>query len=128
MWCERKCGSDILVHAKFARGKTHDCLGMNLDRSYTGKLKVDMRHCTRSMEKEWSCEIKKENEPWNGIMFKADKNSKLLSEEAVKLFHRFAMKNMFYASELILTLKFALVSYLVVPESRRTKILEDFDE
>ena len=68
---------------------------MTLDYSDKGKLKVDMRDYIRSMEREWPYEIKKESKPWNGNLFKIDKNSKPLSEEVAKICHRFIMKNMF---------------------------------
>ena len=87
--------SDILVHVKVTRGKIHDYLGMTLDYSDTGKLKIDMRDYILSMESEWPYEIKKEYKPWNGNLFKIDNNSKPLSEEVAKLCHRFIMKNMF---------------------------------
>ena len=38
----------MLGHAKVTRGKIHDYLGMTLDYSDTGKLKVDMRDYLRA--------------------------------------------------------------------------------
>ena len=79
---------------KSTRGKIHDYLGMTLDCSDAVKLKVGMRDCVHSVEKEWTRAIKRKK-PWNGNLLKVEKNSKHLSEEVAKSCHRFIMKNMF---------------------------------
>ena len=94
-WCENKYGSDILGYLKVTRGNIHDYLEIILDYSNTGKLKIDMRDYICSMEKEQPYEIKIESKPWNGNLFKIDKNSKPLLEKVAKLYHRFIIKNIF---------------------------------
>ena len=41
-WLDTKCVDDEIGRAKAVRGKHHDRLGMKLDFSSKGKLKVDM--------------------------------------------------------------------------------------
>ena len=41
-WCENTYGSDDLVNVIVARGKIHDYLGMIMDFTQEGSLKIDM--------------------------------------------------------------------------------------
>ena len=84
---ENKYSSYILGYVKVTRGKIYDYLEIILNYSNTRKLKIDIRDYIRSMEKEQPCEIKIESKPWNGNLFKKDKNSKLLLEEGAKLYY-----------------------------------------
>lgn len=54
---------------KVTRGKVHDYLGMTLDYTDKGKLKIDMRDYIRNIAKEWPYELKRETKPWNENLF-----------------------------------------------------------
>ena len=81
-WLDTKCGDDEIGRVKAIRGKHHDCLGMKLDFSTKGKLKVDMRHCVKDVVEDFPCDFKSTDTvltPANENLFSVD-NSKLLDK------------------------------------------------
>ena len=48
-WLEMKYGDDEIGKVKSTRGKRHDYLGMTLDYTTPGKVKIDMKN----MSKTW---------------------------------------------------------------------------
>ena len=53
--CENtKCSDNEIQRVRAIRGKNHDCLGVKLDFSAKGKLKVDVRHCVKDTVKDLS--------------------------------------------------------------------------
>ena len=94
-WCESKHGSDKIGHAKAHRGKVHDCLGMNLDCTRKGVLRVEMKKYINNVIKDYPCDIKSNKTIWNDNLFKIDNDSPPLSIEETETFHTFAMKGMF---------------------------------
>jgi hypothetical protein len=52
-WCEKTYGSDDLGHVKVVRGKIHDYLGMILDFTDNGAMKVDMVYYIKGMFEEF---------------------------------------------------------------------------
>ena len=94
-WCESTYGSDINGHVKVNKGKKHDYLGMILDYSKQGCLRVDMRYYIRDMIKEFPYQIKKSRAPWTEKLFKVDKSAKKLDKIKKAIFHRYVMKCMF---------------------------------
>ena len=74
-WLDTKCGDNEIGRVKAVRGKHHDCLGMKLDSSSKGKLKVDMRHCTKSMLEDFPVKFKSTDTvltPANENLFSVD--------------------------------------------------------
>jgi hypothetical protein len=52
-WCEKTYGSDDLGHVKVVRGKIHDYLGMILDFTDNGAMKVDMVYYIKGIFEEF---------------------------------------------------------------------------
>ena len=95
-WLEATYGNDEIGHVTATRGKVHDYLGMTLDYSTPGVLKVDMRDYIRSMEEDFPDDLSgNPKTPWTEKLFKVDKTSNKLSEHRRQIFHSFVMKGMF---------------------------------
>ena len=95
-WCEDKYGSEELGHVTAVRGKRHDYLGVNLDFSEKGKLKVDMIYYIERMMKEFQHDVKESTRaPWSDKLFKVSTSAEKLDEERKSEFHTFVMKAMF---------------------------------
>ena len=93
-WCDSKHGSVGKVKVK--RGMTHDYLGMTLDYSDSGKLKVDMRkHTEKDLLEEFPFPVPMCKAPWNESMFKINSKSELLTPKEAEIFHTFTVKGMF---------------------------------
>ena len=54
-WLQKECGAVKDVTA--ARGKIHECLGMKLDCSTPGEVKIDMTDCVKNMIEEFPLEL-----------------------------------------------------------------------
>ena len=81
---------------KLVTGKKHDYLGMILDYSEKGKLKVEMKYYIENMIKDFPYELKsKTKTPWNDKLFKVNNTTKKLDEKRKSIFHTFVMKLMF---------------------------------
>jgi hypothetical protein len=52
-WCKKTYGSDDLGHVKVVRGKVHNYLGMILDFTDSGAMKVDMVYYIKGMFEEF---------------------------------------------------------------------------
>ena len=57
-WCEETYGSDGLGHVKVVRGKIHNYLGMIMDFTKEGALKIDTKYYIEKMLEEFPYEIK----------------------------------------------------------------------
>jgi len=97
-WLKTKYASDNIGKLKITRGNRHEYLGMVLDYSTPGVLKIDMTEYVKAMVKEFPYEIKGKGKfPWNDSLFKVDEDSKKLELGRSKVFHTFVMKGMFLA-------------------------------
>jgi hypothetical protein len=95
-WCEATYGSDDLGHVKVVRGKVHDYLGMILDFTEDGALKIDMRYYIEGMLAEFSYELGTQKAtPWTEKLLKVQQDAKKLDEERRSIFHTYVMKAMF---------------------------------
>ena len=95
-WCEEMYGSEENGHVTAVRGKRHDYLGINLDFSEKGKLKVDMKYYIEQMIAEFKHEVKDTKRAlWNDKLFKVSTSSKKLDKQRKAEFHTFVMKAMF---------------------------------
>jgi hypothetical protein len=95
-WCEKTPGSDDLGHVKVVRGKIHDYLGMILDFTDNGAMKVDMVYYIKGMFEEFPYPIgPAKATPWTEKLLKVNKDAPKLKEERRKAFHTFVMKCMF---------------------------------
>ena len=57
-WTESQYGSDEIGHVTVTRGTKHDYLGMILDYSQVGALKVDMKYYIEAMLEEFPEEVR----------------------------------------------------------------------
>ena len=55
-WIKDKYEDEEIAKARVTRGKKHDYLGMNLDCTKPGKVKVDMIDCTVKMVEDFPCQ------------------------------------------------------------------------
>ena len=96
-WLDTKHGDDEIGRAKAIRGKHHDCLGMKLDFSSKGKLKVDMRHCVKDMLEDFPVKFKSTDTvltPANNDLFSVD-NSKAIDKTQAEQHCTFVAKGSF---------------------------------
>ena len=84
---------------KLYRGKIHDYLGMNLDYTIKGEVKIPMIPYIKEMIQDF-CEHdpnpdKKANTPATEFLFKVDDESRLIGDSKAKVFHTFVAKALF---------------------------------
>ena len=97
-WCEQKYVSNLNGNFKLMEGKKHDYLGMILDCSIKGKLKVDMKKYIKDIVETFPENLsEKIGCPWNLRLFKINHESQLLDKDKRETFHIFVMKHMFLA-------------------------------
>jgi hypothetical protein len=78
------------------RGKVHDYLGMILDFTDNGAMKVDMVYYIKGTFEEFPYKIgPTKATPWTEKLLKINHSAPKLEEEQRKTFHRFVMKYMF---------------------------------
>ena len=95
-WLKDKYANDNIGEVKAKRGTKHNYLGMTLDYTSPGILKIDMTEYVKSMREEFPQKIKgRHATPWTENLFKVDTNAKRLGQERKKTFHTFVMKGMF---------------------------------
>jgi hypothetical protein len=95
-WLEQQYGDPRVNTVKVTRGKLHDYLGMTLDYTAPGQVKIDMTKYIKAMIDEFPEELPgKVNCPWNENLFKHDENSVTLSKDMRESFHTFVAKGLF---------------------------------
>ena len=84
---------------KLCRGKVHDYLGMNLDYTTKGEVKITMIPYIKDMIKDFrECDPspdKKANTPAAEFIFKVYDKSRLVDDSRAKVFHTFVTKALF---------------------------------
>jgi hypothetical protein len=94
--CENTYGSDDLGHVKVVRGKTHDYLGMILDFTDDGAMKVDMIYYIKGVLEDFPYPIGPTKvTPWTEKLLKVQNDAPKLEEERCSIFHTYVMKSMF---------------------------------
>ena len=79
-------------------GKKHDYLGMTLDYSIKGNLKVDMKQYVKDVVESFPGNLsEKIDSPWNTRLFNINDESQLLDKDKRETFHTFVIKCMFLA-------------------------------
>ena len=97
-WCEEQYGNEELGHIKVNNDKRIDYLGMIMDFSEEGILKLDMKYYIQSMLDEFPVQLKPiMTTPWTDKFFKVNKKSKKLDAERRAILHTFVMKGLFLA-------------------------------
>ena len=89
-----------LGEVKTSRGKKHDYLGMTLDYSVDGEVKIDMVEYVKKMVTEFPQDRLRGSEvsnPASENLFKVDKRSPKLDQEEAEMFHSFVLKGLFAA-------------------------------
>jgi len=95
-WLKDKYANDNIGEVKAKRGTKHNYLGMTLDYTSPGVLKIDMTEYVKSMIEEFPQKVQGRNAtPWTENLFKVDANAKQLEQERKETFHTFVMKGMF---------------------------------
>jgi hypothetical protein len=95
-WLQEKYASDNIRQVKATCGHKHDYLGMVLDFSSPGEVKVDMRYYIQAMIDDFSEELTgAEKYPWNDKLFKVDEKSQKLGKKQAEEFHTFVAKALF---------------------------------
>jgi len=96
VWLNKKYADDGIAEVKATFGKVHDYLGMTLDFTEGGVLKVDMKDYVNAMIEEFSENVKVERTcPWSEKLFKVDKTSRELDKKKAEEFHTFVAKGLF---------------------------------
>ena len=96
-WLDSKY-SDENGKVTITRGKVHVYLGMVLDFSVPGVLKIDMVDYVKEMLKkflEHDDLVKDTDAPWSDKLFAVDEKSKKLTKEKAETFHTFVAKALF---------------------------------
>jgi hypothetical protein len=81
---------------KVTRGKTHDYLGMVLDYSTEGEVKIDMKYYVKNMIELFNHELSdKYNTPASENLFKINEKSPKLTKEQAEEFHTTVARGLF---------------------------------
>jgi hypothetical protein len=96
IWLEKMYG-DGIGKVEATRGKRHHYLGMTLDYSTRGQVKVEMIGYIKSMIKSFPEEIGKKipTNPWSESLFKVNEKSNRLNLELREKFHTVVAKGLF---------------------------------
>ena len=95
-WAKKQYGS--IGELKIHKGKIHEYLGMKLDYSEPGKLKVDMIDYVKSMLSSFPREClkgAKVSSPWTEDLFKVPQKSPSLTREQAQQFHTATAQGLF---------------------------------
>ena len=80
-------------------GKKNYFLGMTLDYSIKGKLKVDMKQCIKDTLETYPENLSEKVDcPWNTRLFNRNDESQSLNKNKSETFYTFVMKCMFFAN------------------------------
>ena len=89
---------------KLCRGKVHDYLGMNLDYTNKGEVKITMIPYIKEMIKDFReydlIPDKKANTLAAEFLFKIDDKSRLINNPRTKIFHTFVSKALYATKRL----------------------------
>ena len=99
-WLNQKYGE--YGEVKATRGKVHNYLGMKIDFSNKGKVKIDMTEYTEKLLKEFREHYKLDGsaETPAGTDLFANKGGEILSNEMREVFHTFVAKGLFMSKRL----------------------------
>jgi hypothetical protein len=87
-WCKKTYGSDDLGHVKVVRGKTHDYLGMILDFTDDGTMKVDMIYYIKGMLEDFPYPIgPTKATPWTEKLLKVNEAPLSSKKSGAAYFH-----------------------------------------
>ena len=98
-WMQKHYGDPSINNVKVVRGKRHDYLGMVLDYSTPGVVKIDMNHYVQAMIDEFPEELNSQNakQPWNQDLFNINPDSQDLNKDHAAVLHTFVAKGLFLA-------------------------------
>ena len=97
-WVDALYGDDEIGRVKAVRGKKHDHLGMILDYSEKGKVKIDMRYYVKNMINQFNHQLtKKYNSPASEKLFKINPKSPKLDKDKAEHFHTTVARGLFVA-------------------------------
>ena len=97
-WLQKEYGK--LGEVKSSRGKKHDYLGMVLDYTTDGQVRIDMSEYVEKMVTEFpndALQGPKVSNPASENLFKVDKRSPKLDRDKAEIFHSFVLKGLFLA-------------------------------
>ena len=100
LWLKRQYGNEGLGEVKYTRGMYHEYLGMTLDYSEQGKLRIDMREYIKKTCNFYPEKLSETtNHPWGDKLFQVKENEVKLDDNQNSLFHTTVMKLMFLAKQ-----------------------------
>jgi hypothetical protein len=95
-WLKAMYASDGIGEEKATRGLKHDYLGMILDYTLSGTLKVDMTQYVKAVIEEFPEKSSGKSAcAWSENLFKVNEDAKKLDKKTAAIFHTFVMKGMF---------------------------------
>ena len=96
-WLEMKYGDEEIGKVKSTRGKIHDYLGMTLDYTSPGEVKIDMTKYVKDMVRDFPEKIDHGTvvNPATTKLFQVNNNSTQLNKKKAEQFHTFVAKGLF---------------------------------
>jgi hypothetical protein len=96
-WLDQIYGGHITGRVKATKGKFHEYLGMTLDYTKKGKVRVGMSQYVQNMIDAFPENIGSStvDVPWSKSLFKANHKSKKLDDERKSIFHTITAKGIF---------------------------------
>ena len=97
-WLEKQYGDPKIGKIKGSKGLVHDYLGINLDYTKTGVVKVDMRSYVKDILNDHDEKEIKEgqaSQPWTDGLFKIDESRRKLDSDKQDQFHTTVAKALF---------------------------------
>ena len=97
-WLEKTYGDKKIGQVKSTRGKVHEYLGMTLDFTNPGEVKIDMRDYVKKMVRDFPEELDHGDvvNPATSKLFQVSPQSKQLAKQKVKYFTHSLRKGFFY--------------------------------
>jgi hypothetical protein len=98
-WLEKMYGDNDIRKVKATRGTRHDYVGMTLDYSKSGQIKVDMTDYIESISgiRTYPEDVgeRSATTPWYESLFKVSEKSKRITSELQEKFHTIMAKGLF---------------------------------
>jgi hypothetical protein len=123
-WLKKTYGNSKTGQVKAKRGKLHDYLGVKLDYSTPGEVKVEMIDYIKSMIKDFPEEIgnKVMNTPWSEGLFKISGKGKNLTPELQGIFHTIVAKGLFVTKRARQDIQSGIAFFLCSPGTNRGRL------
>ena len=109
---------------KVTRVKIHDYLGMIIDFTQEGALKIDMKYYTKGVVEEFPYKIKStQNTPWTEELLKIQEDAKNIDKEWRSIFQTYVMKAMCFCMR-ALPNRYQEIEFLVGGPAQSLRLLK----